>query len=107
MCVCVGGLFTLLLPLEAALADKRSEGDSSIHPSSPPGLDWPLRAGQAVYGSASGLRPVGVAPWKSIKADERENELEGRAAGLTRAAWGIEMRIEMRWVVGSPTLKTN
>lgn len=61
-------------PIEAALADKRSDRDSFIYPSSPPGLDRLLRAGQPLYSPASGLRPAGVAPWKSIKADERENE---------------------------------
>lgn len=36
-CVCGReALFTPVLPLEAVLADKRSEGGSFMHPSSPP-----------------------------------------------------------------------
>ena len=65
VCACVCGLFTPVLPLEAALADKRSEGDSSIHPSSPSGL-----AGPSARARRSTARPVGSGQPASLPGNQ-------------------------------------
>lgn len=75
-------------------------------PAVPYGLGRPPCAGQAASARPVVLRPAGLAGYPSRR--ERENELGGRAAGWTRAAWGIEMRLEEQRGGGDgPTLKTN
>lgn len=57
-----------------------------------PSVLSPRGEAKAACRPATVLRPASVAASKSIKADERENELGGRAVGFPSAAWGIEMR---------------
>lgn len=112
MCVC--GQFTLTLPHKRLLwlIRGRRETDPSIHPpihppTHLPSMGWgPSEWARRSTARPEGLQPAGVAAWKSIKADERGNELMGRAGGRTRVPWGIQQRTEMSCVEG-PTLKIN
>lgn len=71
-------LCTPVLPLEAVLADKRSEGGSSIRPSlhpsihpstlSPRAQAGPFARARRSVARPSLPRPAGAGPWKSIKA---------------------------------------
>lgn len=112
MCVC--GQFTLTLPHKRLLwlIRGRRETDPSIHPpihppTHPPPLHGmrPLWVGQALHSPARGA-PASRRRCLEIKADERGNELMGRAGGRTRVPWGIQQRTEMSCVEG-PTLKIN
>lgn len=92
-------LFTPVLPLEAVLADKTSEGGSFIHPSIhplPPGLGRPLRPGKAVCSAAKFAKASRRCSLEINQGrGERENELKGRA-GFTMIPWGTELRIEKK-----------